>query len=76
MQDLVRDYCKFAQRPMPGRDWSFVIAFALFRMAVIFQGIGSRAAKGQASNPMAAFYGLRNLFFFLLFYFMTSPPGQ
>lgn len=38
-------------RPLP-----FHIAFALFRFAVIFVGIGDRAAAGNAADPDAASY--------------------
>jgi aminoglycoside phosphotransferase (APT) family kinase protein len=32
-------------------DWTFLIAFSLFRMAAIVQGVYKRALDGNASNP-------------------------
>ena len=35
-------------------DWSFYLAFSLFRMAAILQGVLKRALSGNASNPERA----------------------
>ncbi len=37
--------------------WSFYLAFGLFRIAAILQGVARRASEGNASNPMAAKLG-------------------
>jgi aminoglycoside phosphotransferase (APT) family kinase protein len=43
-----------AAAPDNGRLEPFHVALALFRLAVIFEGIGARARAGQASNDNAA----------------------
>ena len=45
-------------RPAAG-DWNFYLAYNLFRVAAIVQGIAKRAEDGTASNPQAAEHGLR-----------------
>ncbi len=51
--DYVAAYCD-----RTGRDgiegWNFYVAFALFRMAAILQGVLKRALDGNASSPDAA----------------------
>lgn len=37
----------------PIRDWPFYLAFSLFRIAAILQGVVRRAEDGNASNPQA-----------------------
>lgn len=54
---FLESYCNFARRPYPVPSWNFCLSFSFFRMAVILQGVGSRAVKGQASNPMAEVVG-------------------
>jgi aminoglycoside phosphotransferase (APT) family kinase protein len=44
----------YAAAPDNGRLEPFHVALALFRLAVIFEGIGARARAGQASNDNAA----------------------
>jgi len=51
---LIEAYCNAAKIPIPSRtDWSFFVAFAVFRLAVILQGICMRAVLGQASSSAA-----------------------
>ncbi len=38
----------------PIRDWPFYLAFSLFRIAAILQGVVRRAEDGTASNPESA----------------------
>jgi len=55
------------KKPYPIQGWKFCVSFALFRMGTILQGVASRAAKGQASNPAAEIIGSFFIFFFLPF---------
>lgn len=38
----------------PINDWPFYLVFAFFRLAAILAGVASRAAAGNASNPVLA----------------------
>ena len=38
---------------MPARDWNFYLAYNLFRMAAILQGIAKRVEDGTASSDQA-----------------------
>jgi aminoglycoside phosphotransferase (APT) family kinase protein len=51
-QDYLARY--YAAAPGNGRLEPFHVALALFRLAIIFEGIGARARAGQASNDTAA----------------------
>ncbi|GAC1340431.1 MAG: phosphotransferase family protein [Myxococcales bacterium] len=54
--ELVERYCARTGRAgIPG--WSFYLAFSLFRLAAIAQGIAARAAQGNASASNAAQVG-------------------
>lgn len=46
-------YCEATNTPYPIPKWHFFIAFALFRLAVILQGVAMRASRGQASSANA-----------------------
>ncbi|TPX36646.1 hypothetical protein SmJEL517_g01324 [Synchytrium microbalum] len=59
VEELIKMYCVAANRPYPIPGWNFCVAFAIFRMAVIMQGIAGRYALGQASNPAAQAIGAR-----------------
>lgn len=50
------DYCRRTGRARI-EHWPFYIAFALFRLAAICQGVYDRALKGNASAPNALDYG-------------------
>jgi aminoglycoside phosphotransferase (APT) family kinase protein len=55
-KDYVRRYCERTGRPDPAAvmaDWNFYMAYNLFRMAAILQGIAKRAADGTASSAQA-----------------------
>lgn len=56
----VRRYCERTGRTVPGRDydavmadWTFYMAYNLFRMAGILQGIAKRVVDGTASSAEA-----------------------
>ncbi|MGH7353824.1 MAG: phosphotransferase [Candidatus Rokuibacteriota bacterium] len=54
----VADYCRRVGRPgIP--DWDWYIAFAMFRLAAIAQGIMGRVRDGTANDPEAAERGRR-----------------
>jgi aminoglycoside phosphotransferase (APT) family kinase protein len=54
--DYVRRYCERTQRTDPdalAADWNFYLAYNLFRMAGILQGIARRVVDGTASSAQA-----------------------
>jgi aminoglycoside phosphotransferase (APT) family kinase protein len=54
--DYVRRYCErtgFATPQALARDWNFYLAYNLFRMAAILQGIAKRVEDGTASSEQA-----------------------
>jgi aminoglycoside phosphotransferase (APT) family kinase protein len=56
--DVVRRYCELTGRDgIPG--WEFYVAFALFRLAAICQGIMGRVRDGTANDPDARRRGER-----------------
>jgi aminoglycoside phosphotransferase (APT) family kinase protein len=57
--ELMKVYCQEAGIPYPIQNWSFCVAFAFFRVAVITQGIAARVARKQASSAQAKFYASR-----------------
>ena len=58
--DYVAAYCKRTGRaPIPPRDWEFYMAFNMFRLAGILQGIMARALQGNASSTEAIETGKR-----------------
>jgi aminoglycoside phosphotransferase (APT) family kinase protein len=59
-QDYVSAYCKRTGRQsIKPRDWDFYLAYNMFRLACIRQGIMRRVIDGNASNPNAADVGNR-----------------
>jgi aminoglycoside phosphotransferase (APT) family kinase protein len=57
-EEYVAAYCRKTGRPgIPG--WHFYLAFALFRLAAIAQGIMGRVRDGTANDPQAAERGRR-----------------
>ncbi len=48
--DYLARYCRRAGRTSVG-DWGFYVAFALFRLAAILQGVLKRALDGNAASP-------------------------
>jgi len=54
----VAAYCRRTDRPGI-TDWEFYVAFSLFRLAAICQGIMGRVRDGTANDPQAAERGAR-----------------
>ncbi|HEX7437546.1 MAG TPA: phosphotransferase, partial [Caldimonas sp.] len=55
-RDYVRRYCERTGRPDPDAvmaDWNFYLAYNLFRIAGILQGIAKRVETGTASSTQA-----------------------
>jgi aminoglycoside phosphotransferase (APT) family kinase protein len=58
--EYVAAYCQRTGRaPIPPRDWEFCMAFNMFRLAGILQGIMARALQGNASSAEAIETGKR-----------------
>jgi aminoglycoside phosphotransferase (APT) family kinase protein len=58
--EYVAAYCRRTGRaPIPPRDWEFCMAFNMFRLAGILQGIMARALQGNASSAEAIETGKR-----------------
>ena len=58
--DYVAAYCRRTGRaPIPPREWEYYIAFNMFRLACILQGIMARALQGNASSAEAIETGKR-----------------
>jgi aminoglycoside phosphotransferase (APT) family kinase protein len=60
--DYIRRYCErtgFATPEELARDWNFYMAYNMFRIAAILQGIAKRAEAGTASNAQAKASGAR-----------------
>jgi aminoglycoside phosphotransferase (APT) family kinase protein len=52
--DYVARYCERTGMPQPSAsDWNFYLAYNLFRIAAILQGIAKRAEDGTASSAQA-----------------------
>ncbi|CAN5363548.1 phosphotransferase family protein [soil metagenome] len=51
--DLVDHYCRLTGRSAVG-DWGFYVAFALFRLAAIAQGVFKRGQQGNGAAHVAA----------------------
>jgi len=56
--DYVATYCRRAGR-VAIADWEFCLAFAMFRLAAIAQGIMGRVVAGTANDPNAQERGRR-----------------
>ncbi len=54
--DYLAAYCRRTGRKVPS-DWTFFIAFSLFRLAAIVQGVYKRGLDGIASSDNAQRYG-------------------
>jgi len=54
-QEMVDHYCKLARRAVPDQAlWEFYMAYNLFRVSCIRQGVYARSLDGTASNVRAA----------------------
>ncbi len=59
-RDYVAAYCRRTGRELvPEAQWDFYIAYNLFRIAAILQGIAKRALDGNAASPEAVETGRR-----------------
>jgi aminoglycoside phosphotransferase (APT) family kinase protein len=59
-QDYIRRYCERTRLATPqalAADWNFYMAYNLFRLAAILQGIAKRVEAGTASSAQAASSG-------------------
>ncbi len=60
VDEYVRRYCERTGLATPEelkQDWNFYMAYNMFRIAAILQGIAMRAQDGTASSPQAATSG-------------------
>jgi aminoglycoside phosphotransferase (APT) family kinase protein len=58
--EFVADYCRIRDRaPVTSEIWAYYLAFNLFRLAAILQGVLARALQGNASSPNALDSGQR-----------------
>jgi aminoglycoside phosphotransferase (APT) family kinase protein len=58
--ECVADYCRRRGRaPVAPRDWTYYLAFNMFRLTGILQGVLSRAIQGNASSAAALEAGRR-----------------
>ncbi len=58
--DVVTDYCRRRGRsPVAPQDWTYYLAFNMFRLAGILQGVLARALQGNASSATALEAGQR-----------------
>jgi aminoglycoside phosphotransferase (APT) family kinase protein len=58
--ECVADYCRRRGRsPVAPRDWSYYLAFNMFRLTGILQGVLARAIQGNASSATALEEGRR-----------------
>ncbi len=55
-QEMVDAYCKLTGRARID-DWSYFMAFGIFRLAAIAQGVYKRSLQGNASSDNASSYG-------------------
>ncbi len=54
--ELVADYCRHTGRDRV-EDWPYFLAFGIFRIAAIVQGVYKRSQQGNASSEDAGGYG-------------------
>jgi aminoglycoside phosphotransferase (APT) family kinase protein len=58
--ECVADYCRRRGRsPVAPQEWTYYLAFNMFRLAGILQGVLARAVQGNASSATALEAGLR-----------------
>jgi aminoglycoside phosphotransferase (APT) family kinase protein len=58
--ECVADYCRRRGRaPVAPQDWTYYLAFNMFRLAGILQGVLARAIQGNASSATALEAGRR-----------------
>jgi aminoglycoside phosphotransferase (APT) family kinase protein len=58
--ESVAEYCRLRGiAPVPPRDWTYYLAFCMFRLTGILQGVLARALQGNASSATALQAGRR-----------------
>ena len=58
--ECVSDYCRRLRRaPVAAQDWTYYLAFNMFRLTGILQGVLARAIQGNASSTTALAAGSR-----------------
>ena len=58
--ECVADYCRrLARGTVPLQDWTYYLAFNMFRLTAILQGVLARALQGNASSASALEAGRR-----------------
>ena len=58
--ECVADYCRLRGRaPVPRQEWTYYLAFNMFRLTGILQGVLARAIQGNASSATALEAGRR-----------------
>jgi aminoglycoside phosphotransferase (APT) family kinase protein len=58
--ECVAQYCRRRGcAPIPARDWTYYLAFCMFRLTAILQGVFARALQGNASSATAPEAGRR-----------------
>ncbi len=58
--DCIAQYCRLRGLPqVPARDWTYYLAFCMFRLTGILQGVLARALQGNASSQTARQAGSR-----------------
>ena len=73
-QEYVADYCRRTGRP-DVEHWDFYLAFSLFRLASIAQGVYKRGLDGNASSEQAMTYGtICQLLAFLAWDLVSKRP--
>jgi aminoglycoside phosphotransferase (APT) family kinase protein len=55
--ELVAEYVRLTGRERIDESWPYFVAFGIFRLAAIAQGVYARSLQGNASSDDAAFYG-------------------
>jgi len=58
-QDYLRNYCDSTGRMVDPIDYEFCVAYSMFRLAAILQGILKRSIDGNASSSQARETGLK-----------------
>ena len=58
--DCIAEYCRLrGLEPVAARDWAYYMAFSMFRLAAILQGVLVRALQGNAASAQALEAGHR-----------------
>lgn len=58
-QQYLRSYCDATGRTVNAGEYEFCVAYSMFRLAAILQGILKRSIDGSASSPQARETGLK-----------------